>query len=102
MQELTKHQVRYRKYREKILERKRQKQAWVVRQKRKPCADCGKRFPSVAMEFDHLPGHKKLFKISDATNYSKEKLRAEIAKTEVVCANCHAIRTHRRRLARVI
>lgn len=59
------------------------------------CMDCGLR-PEYAqvLEFDHRPGEDKLFHISDrmATG-TLESLIAEIAKCDVVCANCHRIRT---------
>lgn len=64
----------------------------------KGCADCGYNKHPAAMEFDHLPGTKKLFNISEQVgNKSVESLWSEIAKCEVVCANCHAIRTTERR-----
>ena len=65
----------------------------------KPCADCGRRFPYYVMQFDHLPEYDKSFTISEAkTNVVPlEKLKEEIAKCDVVCANCHAIRTYRRK-----
>ena len=58
-----------------------------------PCADCGGRFPSVCMDFDHVRG-EKLFQIGAANSRSTENVLAEIAKCDVICANCHRIRTH--------
>jgi hypothetical protein len=68
-----------------------------------PCADCGRRYPPYVMDFDHRPGEKKCFNLSIAagqTRLSWEKMAAEIAKCDVVCANCHRIRTYQRSLAR--
>lgn len=67
-----------------------------------PCADCGGRWPPYVMDFDHIDGTNKLFNVSAKmhTGCSVEALRAEIAKCEVVCANCHRERTHRRWLDR--
>lgn len=62
--------------------------------KDKPCADCGESFPYYVMHFDHL-GDKE-FDVSRGHQKSWAKIEAEIAKCEVVCANCHAIRTHKR------
>jgi hypothetical protein len=60
-----------------------------------PCTDCGERDP-VVLEFDHLSG--KLFAIGQALPYrSWQSILDEIAKCEVVCANCHRRRTARRR-----
>ena len=80
-----------------IQRRKNQRdRAWVDAQKAMPCADCGGTFPSVCMDFDHVRG-TKLFAIGARTRTTREKLLAEIAKCDVVCANCHRIRTHERR-----
>jgi len=60
-----------------------------------PCADCGVRFPSVCMDFDHRDPNTKEFNISRSLAHrSWESILAEIAKCDVVCANCHRIRTH--------
>lgn len=58
-----------------------------------PCADCGIKYPPFVMDFDHL--YDKEFNISIASNkaYSEDKVWNEIKKCEVVCANCHRIRT---------
>lgn len=63
------------------------------------CADCGyNRFPE-ALQFDHRPGTKKCFNIGEEIgNYSMERLLEEIAKCDVVCANCHVERTVSRRV----
>lgn len=61
-----------------------------------PCADCGNIFPAVCMDFDHTTGQKHL-KLSSMRNYSWEKILLEIEKCEIVCSNCHRIRTANRR-----
>ena len=68
---------------------------------RTPCADCGHKFHHIAMDFDHLPEHVKLFTISRMVQktISMATLKAEIAKCEVVCACCHRVRTFNRKLA---
>jgi hypothetical protein len=64
----------------------------------KGCADCGYNSHPAALEFDHLPGTKKLFNIGEKMgSYSRTILWEEIAKCDVVCSNCHAIRTFSRR-----
>ena len=62
------------------------------------CTDCGNRNP-IVLEFDHL-GDKK-FNVADMVRHGRswESIRAEIAKCDIVCANCHRIRTHDRRMA---
>lgn len=60
-----------------------------------PCADCGNFFPYYVTDYDHLDG--KLYPVSQAVNwYGREKVMAEIAKCDLVCSNCHRIRTHQR------
>ncbi|MDP1793764.1 MAG: hypothetical protein Q8K63_06460 [Acidimicrobiales bacterium] len=56
-----------------------------------PCSDCGETDPLV-LEFDHL--RDKHFDIARGIrNKNWDVFIAELAKCEVVCANCHRIRT---------
>jgi hypothetical protein len=60
----------------------------------RPCVDCGEADPLV-LEFDHLGG--KSFNIAKGLRtHSWQAVLDEIAKCEVVCANCHRRRTARR------
>jgi hypothetical protein len=61
-----------------------------------PCAECGAQYPPWVMDFDHVEG-TKAFNVGEATNKSSRVILLEIAKCEVVCANCHRDRTYRRR-----
>lgn len=61
-----------------------------------PCADCHLRYPYFVMDFDHLQGKVEAVGTLAATGCSMEVLLAEIAKCEIVCANCHRVRTHNR------
>lgn len=61
------------------------------------CTDCGYNTRAEALDFDHLPGHRKEFRLSDTGGKSWDRLQKEIAKCEVVCANCHRIRTFDRK-----
>ena len=65
--------------------------------KSKPCTDCGLKWPYYVMQFDHI-SDDKVFNLGDfaARGYSLASVQIEIAKCELVCANCHAIRTHKR------
>jgi len=85
--------VRYKafvKYRDK-------KRAWLRKIKDVPCKDCGKRYHCCIMEFDHVRG-KKLFTIGPGiVGRSTKRLIAEMAKCDIVCANCHRWRTWKRR-----
>jgi hypothetical protein len=48
------------------------------------------------MDFDHRDGETKLFNIGNATNFDRQRILAEIHKCDLVCANCHRIRTQLR------
>ena len=61
-----------------------------------PCSDCSKSYPWFVMEFDHVPERgKKTIDISCAlqSRWKFERILKEIEKCDVVCANCHRIRT---------
>ncbi len=59
------------------------------------CKDCGESYPYYVMDFDHL--ENKEFSISRLVYANnKTKLRFELEKCEIVCANCHRIRTYER------
>jgi hypothetical protein len=57
------------------------------------CTDCGYNKDARALEFDHLPGFTKVGTVAGLCYASWKVIWAEVAKCEVVCANCHAIRT---------
>ncbi|MGQ0670734.1 MAG: hypothetical protein ACT4PO_13860 [Actinomycetota bacterium] len=66
--------------------------------KNRPCSDCGVRYPHYVMDFDHRERSEKCFNIGRdalAGRCSEEALRREIEKCDVVCANCHRMRTQR-------
>ena len=65
-----------------------------------PCADCGGRFPKAAMDFDHRDPAAKKYTVSRMLlRASTDEILVEAAKCDVVCANCHRMRTFRRREA---
>ncbi len=62
------------------------------------CADCGFNKHPAALEFDHRPGTVKEFGISQLRScwkrsWLKAAILKEIEKCDVVCANCHRVRT---------
>ena len=72
----------------------------VANIKNVPCKDCGETYHPEVMEFDHLEGEEKSRCVSTMVgNTSVERLLAEIEKCEIVCANCHRMRTIIRRTA---
>jgi len=110
------HKKQYRDYRRK---QRASRRKLVQSFKEKPCADCGFEYPYYVMDFDHVRGKKEFLISAMASMKIKynggkngyrngvhasggtvgiERLKAEIAKCDVVCANCHRERTHKRRL----
>jgi hypothetical protein len=69
------------------------RKAYINELKNQPCTDCKKTFDPLCMEFDHVRG-KKAFIISQSYHYKDEDMMEELAKCELVCANCHRFRTH--------
>lgn len=69
--------------------------AWLDEIKNRPCADCGLEYPSVVMDFDHRDPKAKRFNISDATYRPRAIVLLEIEKCDIVCANCHRLRTQK-------
>jgi hypothetical protein len=67
-----------------------------------PCADCGNMYQACAMDFDHVKGIKS-FNLSEAgemrlsTQKVIDLVINESQKCDVVCANCHRVRTYDRR-----
>lgn len=65
--------------------------------KRGPCMDCGKNYQPWQMQFDHT-NNDKLDNIATMVHDLKpfEEIVIETKKCDLVCANCHADRTHKR------
>lgn len=62
-----------------------------------PCMDCGGVFHLDAMEFDHRDPSLKVGSLRDLKRCGVGAVMKEIAKCDLVCANCHRARTARRR-----
>lgn len=62
----------------------------------KPCTDCGLYFPVWCLDFDHVRGNK-VNSVSQMTYASLADITEEVSKCELVCANCHRVRTDQRR-----
>ncbi len=63
-----------------------------------PCIDCGMADIRV-LEFDHRDRDTKVLAVAvlACDGYSLDRVKAEVAKCVVRCANCHRIRTHEQR-----
>src|ERR1700676_208738 len=73
--------------------------AWCDSLKTAPCTDCGRCYIPYVMDWDHLPRSCKATAVGKmaADKWSRESILAEITKCELVCANCHRLRTYWRR-----
>lgn len=69
---------------------------WLKQIKDQPCKDCGKKFPHYVMEFDHCRGRKRFEIGTSFASRSIEELLKEIENCDLLCANCHRIRTFTR------
>lgn len=85
------------RYRKGVAERARRDREYMQRIKvERGWVDCGYNANPVALDFDHLPGTEKRYRLAVMYGMRRELIDAEIAKCEVVCANCHRIRTNDR------
>lgn len=75
-----------------VAKRKDEMRAWLRGYKRScSCKICGETHPA-CLTFHHRDASEKLIEVSITIQYgfSKERVLAEIAKCDVMCANCHA------------
>lgn len=81
-----------------VVERLKAVTEWIDAYKmERGCADCGWCVHPHALEFDHRPGEVKLGHVSKLRHRASiELIAAEVQKCDVVCANCHRLRTVRR------
>jgi len=64
--------------------------------KNKPCLDCGNSYPPECMDFDHRDPKDKDGEINKLIkSYSLERILREIEKCDLICSNCHRIRTRK-------
>lgn len=99
--------ARYKRDRDALLANRRaqveEKRRYITEMKQRPCTDCSRTFPEVAMDFDHVPERgQKLCDVSRMVygSYSMQSVKDEIAKCDLVCACCHRIRSAGRRWSR--
>lgn len=87
----------YHKHKEAYAARKRKQVAenkTLIRElKSIPCTDCGISYPYYVMDFDHLRDKECNLSSQRILSWSKKRILEEVAKCEIVCANCHRERT---------
>ncbi len=79
------------KHKGRVRRRMLRNRIWVYAYKKKQaCIKCGSAHPAV-LDFHHRFDEDKEFNISMCRNFSLARIKAEIAKCDVLCANCHRI-----------
>lgn len=71
--------------------------ALIDQLKSAPCMDCGGQFKACQMDFDHKGEKVDSVARLHSNGASLEAIKTEIAKCDLVCANCHRVRTQARR-----
>lgn len=75
---------------------KLRREMWKIKED-SGCIDCGEKYPHYVLEFDHREGEIKLGSVSDMyAKLGRIAGLAEAKKCDIVCANCHKIRTYNR------
>jgi len=75
---------------------------WMIEIKSKPCTDCGGKFPVCCMDFDHRNYEEKEYDLGSmfSHHYGRELIEKELMKCDLVCSNCHRIRTRDKKVGR--
>ena len=99
----TYHRSWHQRYREKRLARIYERKAAIYQyvqnlKSQLYCVDCGERHPAT-LQFHHLNSEDKVFNIGKAASRgtSLDRIKKEMQKCIVLCANCHAIRHYNMR-----
>lgn len=80
------------KSRESVRQKQDARKAQVLEEKRQrgmKCVDCGETYPAFVLDFDHRDPADKAFQLARARSASAARIVAELAKCDLVCANCH-------------
>jgi hypothetical protein len=82
-------------YIEKAVRHRNKMRLWVISLKEgKPCTRCGGLFPHQVLHFHHRNPSEKSFDVANGyRRYSRARILAEVAKCDLLCANCHVL-TH--------
>ena len=79
-------------------ERRAAARQWVQNYKTKhsTCADCKIKYPHYILDFDHVKGKSVGISRALQLGTNLDKIKEEVKKCEIVCANCHRQRTYNR------
>lgn len=84
-------------YRARRDKKRKEIKTYVEQQKiGKPCMDCKIIYPVYVMDYDHLDNKKYDVGSIHLRVSSLKTVQKEIDKCELVCSNCHRVRTYRR------
>lgn len=90
---MTRNIVERRKYLSwAVAERRRHLKRQAIAYKGGACVDCGYTKCAEALQFHHRNPQEKDFRIGSGLTKSWARLKAELDKCDLVCANCHAER----------
>lgn len=83
---------------QKVTEWRQRTKAKLVAYHGGKCVDCGLDYPPFMMDFDHRDPTQKAFGLSSkGVSRGYDKQLEESLKCDLVCANCHRMRTHKQR-----
>jgi hypothetical protein len=85
------------RYKRKAHDRRQSYLTKIEELKSVPCMDCGQTFDPFCMDFDHVRG-EKFANISELARdqVSWQRILDEIEKCDIICSNCHRLRTKAR------
>lgn len=72
---------------------------WIHAQKvGRACMDCEREYPAICMDFDHRAGTDKVATVSQLVlSFAPlATMKKEIEKCDLICSNCHRVRTFKR------
>lgn len=82
---------------QKVKKKEHRNMVWQI--KSRPCRDCGLSFHPVCMDFDHTSDNKIAnVSMMVSNKESTQNILDEISKCDIVCSNCHRLRTFNRSL----
>jgi len=85
-------------YFEKAKKQRDDKRKWIQDMKEaSPCKDCNTYYPYYVMDYDHKENKRERISVMVQRGLSKETILKEIEKCDLLCSNCHRIRTQKRK-----
>jgi len=86
--------TRTRTHRHYERDRCREQKAILVAEHGGKCCDCNGVFPDCCYQFHHRNPDEKLFNLGRQMLRNIDVLRVEAKKCDMICANCHVLRTY--------